>query len=157
MACAHQRAAVARDQRKHMAGRDDVARPLGRIDGDGDRVRAVMRGDAGGDAFLRLDRDRERGLVRRAVDLRHHRDLELLGALLRQRQADEAAAVLRHEVHGIRRAHLRRDDEVALVLAVLGIDQDEHLAVARGLDDVLDLGDVVVEDGDVHAAVSLAT
>ena len=37
-------------------------------------------------------------------------------------------------------AHLRGDDEVALVLAVLVVDQDEHPAVAGVLDDVLGRG-----------------
>ena len=43
-----------------------------------------------------------------------------------------------HEVDRIGRRHLRRDDEVALVLAVLVVDQDEHPAVARFVDDLLD-------------------
>ena len=59
-------------------------------------------------------------------------------ALPRQREADQAAAVLGHEVDRLGRRHLRRDDEVALVLAVLVVDQDEHAAVARLLDDLLD-------------------
>ena len=49
-----------------------------------------------------------------------------------------AAAVLGHEIDGIRRRHLRRDDEVALVLALLGVDEDEHAPVARVLDNLLD-------------------
>ena len=61
VAGAHQHAAVPGDQREDMAGRDDVAIVLGRIDGDGDGVGAVMRGDAGRDAFPRLDRDGEGG------------------------------------------------------------------------------------------------
>src|SRR6185437_11164729 len=36
------------------------------------------------------------------------------------------------------RRHLRRDDEVALVLAVLVVDEDEHPAVAGFLYDLLD-------------------
>ena len=59
-------------------------------------------------------------------------------ALRRERQADQAAAVLGHEVDGVRRRHLRGDDEVALVLAVLGVDQDDHAPVAQVLDDLVD-------------------
>ncbi len=55
-----------------------------------------------------------------------------------EREADEAAAMLGHEVDGVGRRHLRRDDEVALVLALLGIDEDEHAPVAGVLDDLLD-------------------
>ena len=56
----------------------------------------------------------------------------------RQRQADQAAAVLGHEVDGVGRGHLRRDHEIAFVLAVLGVDQDDHAAVAQVLDDLVD-------------------
>jgi len=45
-------------------------------------VRAVMGGDAGGDAFLRFNRDGERGLVAGVILRRHHGELELIGALL---------------------------------------------------------------------------
>ena len=45
--------------------------------------------------------------------------------------------MLGHEVDRVRRGELRRDDEVALVLAVLVVDQDEHAAVARFLDQFL--------------------
>ncbi len=62
---------------------------------------------------------------------------KLLDPLARQRQADQAAAVLGHEVDRRGRRHLRRDDEVALVLAAFVVDQDEHPAVARFLDDFL--------------------
>ena len=74
----------------------------------------------------------------RAVGARHQLETKLLGALRRQRQANEPAAVLGHEVDGVGRRHLRRDDKVALVLALLGIDEDEHAAVARVLDHLLD-------------------
>ena len=46
--------------------------------------------------------------------------------------------MLGHEVDGVGRRHLRGDDEVALVLAILGIDQDDHAPVAQLLDDVVD-------------------
>ena len=55
---------------------------------------------------------------------------------------------------GVRRAHLRRDHQVALVLAVLVVDQDEHPAVARVLDDLLDRGDRVEESDWVGLAIA---
>ena len=42
-----------------------------------------------------------------------------------------------HEVDRVGRRHLRGDDEVALILAVVVVDQDEHAAVARLVDDRL--------------------
>ena len=138
VAGADQHAALARDQREDVAGRDDVVVVLGGVDGGGDGAGAVVRGDAGGDALARLDRDGEGRAVARLVLARHVLEPQLVGALLGERQADQAAAVLGHEVDGVGRRHLRGDDEVALVLAVLGVDQDDHAAVAQVLDDLVD-------------------
>ena len=44
-------------QREHVPGLHEVARAAVRVDRDLDRVRAVVRGDAGRDALARLDRD----------------------------------------------------------------------------------------------------
>ena len=41
----------------------------------------------------------------------------------------------RHEVYRVRRRHLRRNDEVAFILAVVVVDEDEHPAVAGFVDD----------------------
>ena len=110
--------------------------PLLGIDRDRDRARAVGGADPGRDAFLRLDRDGERGLVAAAVGARHRLKPELVGALLGQREADQPAPVTGHEVDRVGRRHLRRNDEVALILAVLVVDEDEHPPVARFVDDV---------------------
>jgi hypothetical protein len=64
--------------------------------------------------------------------------MKLLGAIGVERQADEPAAVLGHEVDGVGRRHLRWYDEVAFVLALLGIDENEHAPVAGVFDDLLD-------------------
>ena len=85
-------------QREHVARLDEVARRACRVDRDLDRVRAVVRGDAGRDALARLDRDGERGLERRLVLGRHQVEAELVAALRRQRQADQPAGLLGHEV-----------------------------------------------------------
>ena len=87
---------------------------------------------------LRLDGDGEGGAVRGAVLVRHRRQAQLARPLGGDRQADQAAGVLGHEVDLVGRGELGRDDDVALVLAVLGVDQDVGAALARVLDDVLD-------------------
>ncbi len=83
----------------------------------------------------------------RAVRARHQLEVKLLGAFRRECEADQPAAVLGHEIDGVRRRHLRGDDEVALVLALLSIHQDEHAAVARVLDHFLDRGEELVMAG----------
>src|SRR5690606_22770534 len=59
-------------------------------------------------------------------------------ALLGERQADQPPPVRGHEVDRVGSRHLRRDDEVALVLTVLVVDEDEHATIARLVDDLLD-------------------
>jgi hypothetical protein len=73
-----------------------------------------------------------------------------------ERQADQAAPVGGHEVDRIGRHHLRGDDQVAFVLAVLVVDQDEHPAVAGFLDDLLDGTTAGLSSPSVRAALSLA-
>ena len=60
---------------------------------------------------------------------------ELVGAILGQSEADQAAPVAGHEVDRVGSRHLRGNDEIALIFAVVVVDQDEHPAVARFVDD----------------------
>ena len=112
-----------------------------RVDCDLDRARAVGGGDAGGHALAGLDRHRERGAERRLVVLGHLAQAELVAALLGQAEADQAARVRGHEVDRLGRRELGGDDEVALVLAVGVVDDDDELAVADVLDRLLDRGE----------------
>ena len=92
----------------------------------------------GRDAFAGLDRDRERGAEGRLVLVRHLAQPELLAPLGREAEADQPAPVRRHEVDGLGRDELRRDREVALVLAVLVVDDDDEPSRADLLDRLLD-------------------
>ena len=58
----------------------------------------------------------------------HLRQVELGEPLLGHRHADQAAAVLRHEVDRLGRDLLGRDRQVPFVLAILVVDDDDHLA-----------------------------
>ena len=80
-----------------------------------------------------------------AVGLGHQRQAELFDPPAVHRQADQAAGEAGHEVDRIGRRELGGDDEVALVLPVLVIDQDEHAAAPRLLDQLLGRGDEVRE------------
>ena len=50
--------------------------------------------------------------------------------------------MLGHEVDRIRRRHLGGNDEIALILAVLVVDEDEHPPIARLVDQLLDGGEL---------------
>jgi len=138
---AHEHAAGARAERKDMAGRDELLGPAVGARRDADGVRAIGGADPGGDARARLDAHREGGAERRtgAPGRGHHRQIEPGDGVFGERQADEAAPMRGHEVDGLGRDELRRHREVALVLAILVVDEDDHLARA-------DVG-----DGAVHA------
>jgi hypothetical protein len=137
MARALQRAAVARHQRKDVARSHQVLRPARRVDRHLNGARPVGGRNAGGHALARLDRNGEGRLVPGPVVARHQRQAELLDPLAGKRQADQAARMLGHEVDGLRGRPLGRDHEIAFVLPVLVIDQNEHPALASFLDDVL--------------------
>ena len=120
-----------------MAGRDDVLPTLGCINGNRDGPRTVCRRDAGGYTFSCFDRGCESGLMPRSVCPAHQIKAKLLDARFGQRQANQASPVRGHEIDRIRRRHLRRDDQITLILAVFVVNKDEHPAVARFLDDLL--------------------
>ena len=100
-------------------------------------LRAVVSGNAGRDAFPGLDGDGERGGVPRLVGPRHGLKMQRLCPLGRDGEADQAAAEPGHEVDSVRRGHLRGDNEVAFVLAILGVHENEHAALPRVLEDFL--------------------
>ena len=131
-------AALLRAEREDVARLDEVVRRRARVDRDLDRPRAVVRRDSRGDALARLDRDGERRAERRLVVIRHRAKLELVAALGREAEADEPASVGRHEGDRLRRDELRRDREVALVLAVGVVDDDDEAPGADVLDRLLD-------------------
>src|SRR5437763_4697056 len=147
MAGALQHAAGLRLQRVDVAALHDVVRALGGIDRRADRVGAVGGADPGRDALARLDRHRERRLVRRLVLRGHQLEAELVAALGRQREADPATGMGPHEVDRVGGDELRRDDEVALVLAILVVDDDDHLAGRDVLQGLLDGGELRVGRG----------
>src|SRR5690606_19489270 len=80
----------------------------------------------------------------------HERQVELAGPLGRDGRADHARGVVEEEGDGLGRGELGRHDEVALVLAVLVVDDDDDLAAPDGGDGVLDLG-VGHQDSSVEA------
>ncbi len=129
-----QHAARLRHQRKDVAGADDVL-GLGVLRHRGlHGTGAVSRGNAGGHAFGGLDGNGELGAEARAVARRHQRQLEQLAAFAGHGHADQAAGEARHEIDVLGGDALGGDNDVALVLAVLVIHEDDHLAGADVFD-----------------------
>ena len=111
----------------------EVERRRRRVGRDPDRGRAIGGAHSGRHAKPRcgIDRDRERRLVTLGVLIRLRREVHLVGALARQRHADEATRLAQHEIDHRRSDLLRRADEIALVLAVLVIGNHDELARAQ--------------------------
>ena len=131
---ADQHAAFARPQGKDMAGTSQIAGLAGRIDGDADGVRAVGRGDAGGDALGRFDGFAKRRAETRVVARRHGRQLQRVADFGAERKADQAARVPGHEVDDFGRDLFGGDGEVAFVFAIFIVDDDQHPAGPKILD-----------------------
>ena len=68
----------------------------------------------------------------------HLRDVQLVEPSPDHRHADQPAGVFAHEIDGVGRDHLRRHHEVALVLAVLVVEHDDHLSRANVGDRIVD-------------------
>ncbi len=73
-----------------------------------------------------------------AVVTDHLHQVELAAAFLGQRQADQAAGFAGHEADRGRGAGIGGQQDVAFVLAIFVIDQDDHLAGPEILDDRFD-------------------
>ncbi|CAM5344126.1 hypothetical protein SVIOM74S_08567 [Streptomyces violarus] len=125
-------------QREDVAGADEV---VGAGDAVGEQLEgggAVGGRDAGAHAVRGggVDGDRERGLHRLGVVLDHLRELQAIQLLALHRGADQAAALAHHEGDDLGGRLLGGDDEVALVLAVLVVD-DHDRAAGRDIGDGL--------------------
>jgi hypothetical protein len=115
---------------KDVAGAGEVAGGGLGIDGGADSVGAVGGGDAGGDAFASFNGLSEGGAEARGVVLGHGEEAQIVGALLGEGEADEAATVAGHEVDGFGGDVFGGEGEVAFVFAVFVVDHDHHAAGA---------------------------
>ena len=134
LARAHEHAAGVVAQREDVAGAGEVGRPGCRIDEYLDGAGAVGRGDARRDALGRVRRDGEGRTVPCGIGLHHLRQSECVQPVAFHRHADQAAGVHRHEVDGLLRDEVRREGEVALVLAVFIVNDDYEAPVAKRFD-----------------------
>jgi hypothetical protein len=133
-----QDAAGHRPEREDVAGARQVVRPRGRIQEGLNRHGAVVGRGSRRDAAAGIHGDRERRPHRGRIVRDHHRDLERVEPVTRHRHADQAAAVLGHEVHGLGRDLVGGHHQVALVFPVLVVDHHQDPAGADLLDGGLD-------------------
>ena len=141
LAGSHQHAAVPRPQRKHVAGTGEIPRLRGRI-------RGGLRGDSPigrryprARRLLRLDRHAERGGELGRVLPHHERNVQTVQPVPGHRKADQTPTVLRHEVDQLGGRLLGRDRQIAFVLAVLVVDDDDHPPLANRVHRLVDRGE----------------
>ena len=120
-------------QRKNVAGLHNVARlrtgGYRGLHGAG----AILGGNAGGDAFGGFNRHSKVGAVRGIVVVHHTAQVQLLAALACERQANQAARVGGHEVDILGPHQAGGHHQVALVLAVFVVQQNDHAAIGNVL------------------------
>src|SRR5690606_37672084 len=109
-----------------------------------DGVRPFRGRDPGGDPLASVHWDRVRGAAAILVRVVHRRQLEPVRLRLGQRCTDEAGRVPHHEGDELRGRHLGGEDEVALVLPVLVIDDDDRTSGRDLLDRLFDRGERVL-------------
>src|SRR3984957_12661088 len=138
MAGAQQYAAVAGDQRKHMAGPGEIVGAGVRIGQRPAAGGALVRRNPGAAVGLVVDRHRERGGVVGFIGRHHRIEPQPARVFARDRRADDARGVADDERHLLGGAQRGRDNQIALALAVVVIGDDHEFAAGEGLQDVLD-------------------
>ena len=99
-------------------------------------VGALSRADTGTNRIGGIDRHRKVGLVLRSIISNHEWDAELARPLRSDWHTDQTAGFTGEEIDDFRRDFLGGDDQITLVLAVLVVHQDDHLAITDVVKDV---------------------
>ena len=123
-----------------MAGADEIGAPGIVVGQRADRRGALLGRDAGRRAVPVIDRDREGGAVDRVVVGDHRREVQPARGLAGDRRADDAAGMADDERHLLGRGVDGGDDQVALVLAVVIVGDDDDLAAGEGVDGFANAG-----------------
>ena len=135
VARAHQHAAAPRAQREDVAGRDQSSAPAASRATATRMVSARSRAEMPVVMPWRASMLTVNAVPRgERLSVGHHRQPQRRDLLLGQRQADEPAPVARHEVDRLGRDQIGGHGQVALVLAILVVDQDDHAAGADRVD-----------------------
>ena len=135
---ANEDAATTGPERKHVSGTRQISRCRCWINRRPDGGGSVRCRDTRTRDPLGFDCHREGGFEPRGVLGDHHRNLQLVEAFPRHREANQAPAVPRHEVDGLGSDLLCGNSEVALILSILVVDDDDHLASSDCVDSFTD-------------------
>jgi len=138
-------ATVARAKRRNVSRPAQVGRHRLRVHGDLNGSGAVLRTHTCSDAetLVGIDGHRERGPKLLGVGLALLRKIKLVGPLACEREADPAARLTDHEVDELGRDELRGADQIAFVLAILVVRDDDELAR-------LDVGNRLLDCSEIH-------
>lgn len=116
-------------QGEDVSGHDKVFGTAVLTDRGTDRCGSVSSGNAGGHAFTRLNGDSEVRAKLRGVVAGHHGQLQFVADIGRKGKADEAAAVVGHKVDDLGGYEFGGYGEVAFVLPVLVVHENDHSAL----------------------------
>ena len=112
-----------------MTGPDQVIRLRSGVDKRAHSQRTIVGGDPRSGTVTRIHAHGKRGIELVCLLGDHHSQSQLVKSLTCKRNADEATTVSGHEVDGLGRTLVRSHDQISLVLALLIVNEDDHLAL----------------------------
>jgi hypothetical protein len=138
VACAAEDATGFGDEGVDVTGLDEILRDGARVGEELDGAGAVGGADAGGDAFGGVDGNGEVGAEGLAILRDHAFKVELAGDLEGDSDAEHAAAFADHEIDHLGGDFFGGADEVALILTIFVIRDDDHFSGSNVRDDGVD-------------------
>ena len=138
VAGALQHAARLGAQGKDMPRLHHIFRHRGRVRHDLNGARPIRGADAGGNPARRVHAHLEIGFERLAVLHDHAFDAQLLQPVGGGRHTNQSSTEFGHEINCLRRRVFGGHDQIAFILAVGVIDDDDQLAFTQVLDHRLD-------------------
>lgn len=141
-------AAVAGAERVDVSGPDEVVAGGSGVEGEFDRFGAFLSGDAGGEAVLgvAVDGDGQRRAADGGIDGGLGVEVEPVAVGLGEGEEEVAPGLSDHECDGLGCDELGSHDEVALVLAVFIVGEDDDPACSELVEDLFD----GAERGSIH-------
>jgi hypothetical protein len=132
MSGAHQHAAVLGDQGKDVTGPDEIRSAAVAIGQRPNRVGSLLRRNSSGQTVAHVHRDRESGPKRGVIGGYHRVETKPARLVAGQRRTDDPRRVAYDERHFLGRAKRGGHEQIALVLAIVVIGDDNDLAAGKG-------------------------